>query len=181
MKTQLMRKAHELEHGAGRLMHNLEKTTSANLAHGPFGVTWKTEKKDIISFVKTCGVCLKFKGFKCTPPLGKSLFRTKACVYPFQHTSMDPVGHIRVKGRLTQSKKVYPLILACLETGGLHVETMEGMEAKDVYLSILRLQYRYNTNVLQLFSDGGSQLNAKLLGKRETTTRTNWPTVGNTQ
>ena len=40
------------------------------------------------------------------------------------------------------------------------------MEAKDVYLSILRLQYRYNTNVLQLFSDGGSQLNAKLLGKK---------------
>ena len=84
----------------------------------------------------------------CTPPLGKSLFRTKACVLPYQHTSLDPVGHIRVKGNLTQSKKVYPLILACLETGGLHVEVMEGMEAKDVFLSILRLQYRYNTRVL---------------------------------
>ena len=119
-----------------------------------------------MSYIKNCGVCLKFKGMMCTPPLGKSLFRTKTCAYPFQHTSMDPVGHIRVKGRLIQTQKVYPLILACLETGGLHVETMEEMEAKYVYLSILRLQYRYNTNVLQLFSDGGSQLNAKLLGQK---------------
>ena len=166
MKTQLIRKAHETEHGAGRLMHNLEKTTLANLVQGPVGATWKTERRDIMNYVKYCGVCLKFKGLKCTPPLGKSLFRTKACVYPFGHTSMDPVGHIRVKGRLIQRKKVYPLILACLETGGLHVEIMEGMEAKDVYLSILRLQYRFNTRVLQLFSDGGSQLNAKLLGKK---------------
>ena len=46
------------------------------------------------------------------------------------------------------------------------MEIMEGMKAKDVFLGILRLQYRYNTNVLQLFSDGGSQLNAKLLGHK---------------
>ena len=43
---------------------------------------------------------------------------------------------------------------------------MGGTEAKDVYLSILRLQYKYNTNIFQLFSDGGSQLNAKLLGRK---------------
>ena len=79
---------------------------------------------------------------------------------------MDPVGHIRVKGRIMQTQKVYPLILACLETGGIHVEMMGGMEAKDGYLSILQLQYIYNTNVFQLFSDGGSQLNAKLLGRK---------------
>ena len=100
MRTQLLRKAHELEPGAGRVMHNLEKTTTANLMCGPIGVTWKTEKKDTKDYIKSCGVCLKFKGIMCTPPLGKSLFRTRTCAHPFQHTSMDPVGHIRVKGRL---------------------------------------------------------------------------------
>ena len=116
IRTQLLRSAHQPELGPGRAMHHLEKTTLANLVRGATGVTWKGEKKDIKAFIKTCGVCLRFKGMMCTPPLGKSLFRTKACVLPYQHTSLDPVGHIRVKGTLTQSKKVYPLILACLET-----------------------------------------------------------------
>ena len=41
------------------------------------------------------------------------------------------------------------------------------MEARDIYLSLLRLQYRYNTVVTQLFSDGGTNLKAKLLGSRK--------------
>merc|ERR1712055_1044767 len=59
MRTQLLRKAHELEPGAGRVMHNLEKTTIANLVCGPVRVTWKTEKKDKKGYIKSCGVCLK--------------------------------------------------------------------------------------------------------------------------
>ena len=43
---------------------------------------------------------------------------------------------------------------------------MGGLEAKDVYLGILRLQYRYNTKVSQIFSDRGSQIAAKILGRR---------------
>jgi hypothetical protein len=40
-----------------------------------------------------------------------------------------------------------------------------GLEAKDLYLSVLRLQYRYNTQVTQIFSDRGSQISGKILGK----------------
>ena len=35
----------------------------------------------------------------------------------------------------------------------------------NVYLSVLCLQYRYNTQVTQIFSDRGSQISGKILGK----------------
>ena len=166
LRYKVIRMGHELGPGTNRRTHNLEKTTSANLLRGQMGVTWKTETKDVKNFAKTCGVCLKFRKEKCRPPLGKSLFRVKTCTQPFGHLSLDPIGAIRVRGSGTQTQKLYPLVLVCLESGGTHVELMTGLEARDVYLSILRLQYRYNTVVTQLFSDGGSQLDAKLLGQR---------------
>ena len=118
------------------------------------------------AFIKTCGICLKFKKERCRPPLGKSLFRVKTCTRPFGHLSLDPIGPIRVRSSGTQTQKLYPLVMVCLESGGTQVELMTGMEARNVFLSILRLQYKYNTVVSQLFSDGGSQLAAKLLGQK---------------
>ena len=167
LRTQLMRRAHEMHSGASREIHHLEKTTIANLVSGQVGVTWKNEKKEIKSYISRCGVCLKFRKEKCAPPLGKSLFRVRACKRPFEHVSADPLGAIRVREKMAQTHKIYPLIIACLQTGGTHVELMSGMEARDIYLSMLRLQYRYNTVVTQIFSDGGSNLKAKLLGSKK--------------
>ena len=56
--------------------------------------------------------------------------------------------------------------MVCISSGATHVENMLGLEAKDVYLAIMRVQYRYNTQVIQIFSDGGSQLSGNILGEK---------------
>ena len=87
-------------------------------------------------------------------------------VQPFAHMSLDPIGSIRVKGKASQSARIYPLVVVCISSGATHVENMLGLEAKDVYLAIMRIQYRYNTQVIQIFSDGGSQLSERILGEK---------------
>ena len=166
LKFTVMRWSHELGAGTDRRTHNLEKTTGSNIVRGQFGVTWSSQHRDVKTFVRSCGICLRFRKEKCRPPLGKSLFRVSVCNQPFSHVSVDPIGGIRVKGQGTQTQKLYPLVAVCLNTGGAHVEIMGGLEAKDVYLSILRLQYRYNTKVSQIISDRGSEIAAKILGRR---------------
>ena len=167
LRVQLMRRAHKLNLTASKEMHHLEKTTIAHLVSGQVGVTWKKEKQDIKRLIRRCGICLKFRKEKCAPPLGKSLFRTQGCKRPFEYISADPLGPVRVREKMAQTQKIYPLIIACLQTGATHVELMAGLEARDIYLSILRLQYKYNTVVTQIFSDGGSNLKAKLLGAKK--------------
>ena len=165
IRLKVIRWCHELGLGTDRRTHNLEKTTGANILRGQFGVTWSSQHRDVKSFVKSCGICLKFRKEKCRPPLGKSLFRVNVLSRPFSHVSIDPIGGIRVRGSGLQTQKLYPLVAVCLNTGGVHVELMAGLEAKDLYLSVLRLQYRYNTQVTQIFSDRGSQISGKILGK----------------
>ena len=37
---------------------------------------------------------------------------------------------------------------------------MEGLEAKDVYLALTRLELRYGIKIIQIFNDSGTQLSA---------------------
>jgi hypothetical protein len=150
LRWKVMRWAHELGAGTERRTHNLEKTTGSNIIRGEFGIIWKSQAKDVKGFVRNCGICLRFRKEKCRPPLGRTLFRVKPCV----------------RGQGAQTQKLYPLIAVCLNTGSAHVEIMTGLQAKDIYLGVLRLQYRYNTKVKQIFSDRGSQLSAKILGRK---------------
>ena len=46
------------------------------------------------------------------------------------------------------------------------LELIEGLEARDIYMAVTRLEMRYNTKVIQLFSDSGTQLAPALLGKK---------------
>ena len=149
-----------------RRTHNLEKSTGSGILRGEMGLTWKTQNQDVKGFVRSCGICLRFRKEKCRPPLGKTLFRINPCNQPFSHLSADPIGAIRVQGQGTQTHKLYPLVAVCLNTGGSHIEIMAGLEARDIYLAILRLQYKYNIRVKQIFSDRGSQLAAKILGRK---------------
>ena len=137
-----MRRAHELGLGTSRQAHNLERATPSNLLHGEMGLTWVGQKKDVKMFISNCGICLRFRKKHCRPPLGKSLYRVKIDPKPFTHLSVDPLGVIRVKGVGTQTQRLYPIIMACPNSGGVHTEIMSGLEARDVYLALLRLQYR---------------------------------------
>ena len=116
------------------------------------------------AFFSGCGICLRFKKNYCRPPLGNTIYRVDIDLKPFKHVSIDPLGMIRVKGSGNQTQRVYPLIMCCLSSGGVHAELME---AKDIYLALLRLQYRYHVRVTQIFSDKGSQIAGKLLGKTQ--------------
>ena len=131
------------------------------------GLTWVGQNKDVKMFTSNCGICLRLRKKHYRPPMGKSLYRVKIDPKSFTHLSVDPLGVIKVKGAGTQTQRLYPIIMACLNSGGVHTEIMGGLEARDVYLALLRLQYRYNVRVTQLFSDHGSQISANLLGKKK--------------
>ena len=59
-----------------------------------------------------------------------------------------------------------PLIMVDIDNGATHFELMASLEAKEVYLALNRLQYKYNTKIKQVYSDGGTQLTCSLLGKK---------------
>ena len=79
--------------------------------------------------------------------------------------SLDPLGPISVILRGSQTKKIYPLAILCLHSGASHIELMEGLEAKDVYLALTRLELRFGIKIVQIFSDSGTQLSPSLLGE----------------
>ena len=79
---------------------------------------------------------------------------------------LDPLGHIRVMTHGSSTQKMYPLIMVDIDNGATHFELMTSLEAKEVYLALNRLQYRYNTKVKQVYSDWGTQLTCSLLGKK---------------
>ena len=58
-------------------------------------------------------------------------------------------------------------MILCLSLGASHIELMEGLDAKDVYLALTRLELRYVTKVIQIFSDSGTQLSPSLLGEKK--------------
>ena len=94
------------------------------------------------------------------------MYRVNINPRPFLHVSLDPLGGIRVTGSGVHYQRIYPLIMCCINSGAVHIESMSGLEARDVYLAILRVQYRYNIRIVQIFSDKGSQLSSAILGRR---------------
>ena len=70
--VKLIRNAHEIDIENSQRLHNLEKTTRANLVRGQIGMTWYRQRQHCKNFVGSCGVCLRFKGIKARPPLGPS-------------------------------------------------------------------------------------------------------------
>ena len=82
----------------------------------------------------------------------------------FYQTVYKLVLGVMTHGSSTQ--KMYPLIMVDIDNGATHFESMTSLEAKEVYLALNRLQYRYNTKVNQVYSDGGTKLTCSLLGKK---------------
>ena len=58
-------------------------------------------------------------------------------------------------------------MILCLSSGASHIELLEGLEAKDVYLALTRLELRFGTKIIQMFSDSGTQLSPSLLGEKK--------------
>lgn len=98
--------------------------------------------------MSNCGIYLRFKRNHCRPALGNTIFRVDIDLTPFRHVSIDLLGMIRVRGTGNQTQRIFPLIMCCLSSGGVHAELMGGLEAKDIYLALLRLQYRYHVKVI---------------------------------
>ena len=44
---------------------------------------------------------------------------------------------------------------------------MQILKAKDVYLALLQVEFRFGTSITQVFTDGGSQLKYNLLGEQK--------------
>ena len=144
----------------------MEKATKANLLRGETGMTWLKQGQECKNYIRSCGVCQRYKGIKSRPPLGPSLVRVNISLRPFEHVSIDPLRHVRITTYGSNTQKVYPLIVVDIDNASTHFEIMTGMEAKDVYLALNRVQYRFNTRIIQVYSDGGSQLSSTLLGEK---------------
>ena len=96
--------------------------------------------------------------------MGRSLIRCKIGSSPFQHCSIDPLGPIGVAFPGSGTDKLTPLIMCDLNTGIVAMESMVGCKAENVFLALQRLQFRFSTEIVQAFTDKGSQ-RGKILGK----------------
>ena len=146
-------------------IHYSLKATKSRLHCGAIGVTWGSVDQDVQFYIRGCGLCLSFTGFSFNPWTERSLTRTKSYLPLFSHTSLDPLGPVRVNfDGSTFTKLVYPLILVDINLSITDVVLMQGCTSKDVYLALMLVQDKYKTQIIQIFSDGGSNLLAKNLG-----------------
>ena len=102
---------------------------------------------------------------KCRPTMGPSFNRIFPSMSPFTHISIDPLGFVPVKLNENARGKAYPLIMMDINNGAITFEILKTLEAKEVFLALCRLEWRYGTKIVQIFSDKGSQLTSQLLGK----------------
>ena len=73
------------------------------------------------------------------------------------------MGPLQVVTIGSRTKNVYPLVMVCLNSGASHMEPLEGMEARDIYIALSRQETRFNINMIQIYSDSGTQLAAAIL------------------
>ena len=88
----------------------------------------------------------------------KMLVRINPNMKPWTHVSIDPLGLVRVKKGAGGNTKIYPLIICDVNGGITTFEIINSLEAKEVYLALLKVEYRYAAS--------GKQLAFKLLGKQ---------------
>ena len=74
------------------------------------------------------------------------------------------MGSIRVVFQGSNTGKLTPLIVCDLNTGAVAMESMVGCKAENVFMALKRLQFRFGTEIVQAYTDKGSQL-GKILGE----------------
>ena len=90
LTAKLIRNSHLMTGDKSQGVHNLTKTTLANLVKGEVAAHWKGQHKQVKKIIQECGVCRRFDERACRPTLGRSLFRCRVGTPPFQHISIDP-------------------------------------------------------------------------------------------
>ena len=78
--VKFFREAHWVKRDVCRGMHNLTKSTIANVRRGEGSVFWKGQQRQIRNAILDCGTCRKFSERLCRPYLGKSIFRVRDTV-----------------------------------------------------------------------------------------------------
>ena len=142
-----VRAKHEISSSSSRSAHHTKKTTLQNVLRGEVGITWYKKRTHINSYVLHCGVCNKFKSDKGTPPMRKMLVRVNPSMKPWTHVSIDPLGLVRVKKGAGGNTKINPLIICDVNGGITTFEIINSLEAKEVYLALLMVEYRYATKI----------------------------------
>ena len=101
-------------------------------------------------YIRGFGLCLSFTGFSFNPWTEQSLTWSKGYLPLFSHTSLDPLGAIRVNfDESTFTKLVYPLVLVDINLSITDVVLMMGLSSKDVYLALMLVQDKYKTQIIQ--------------------------------
>ena len=87
LTAKLIRNAHWLPYETPRAVHNLTRTTFANLKKGEVAIYLKGQQRDVKRIILECGVCHCFDERTCRPTLGRSLFRCRVGTPSFKHIS----------------------------------------------------------------------------------------------
>ena len=167
LRFKFIRHHHLMSYAGLRTVHANKKSTTHLVSQGAWAVTWHKKKGDVSKFIDLCGSCNRMNiNTKATPPMGPSYNRVFPSIFPFTHISIDPLGFVPVKLNGSVRGKAYPLILMDINNGNIGFEILKNLEAKEVYLALCRLEWRYGTSIYQIYSDKGSQLSYQLLGKK---------------
>ena len=67
LTAKIMRAAHLANRDGPRAIHNLTKTTMANLVRGELSTFWKGQRKYVARLIHNCGICRRFDERSCRP------------------------------------------------------------------------------------------------------------------
>ena len=79
--------------------------------------------------------------------------------HPFENISLDQLGNLEVKAFNNSRKvvKLLPMLIRCVDTGGVTCLMIESMQSKSVVSALIRPQFRMG-RLKKMSMDAGSNL-----------------------
>ena len=103
--------------------------------------------------------CCEQAEYSYDQALGNIYVKLNTFQHPFENILLDPLGQIEVKAFNNARKvvKLWPLLVRCVDTGGVNCLMMESMQSKSVVGALVRLQFRMG-RIKKVSMDAGTNL-----------------------
>ena len=69
LTAKIIRNAHLANKDGPGVIHNLAKTTKANLVRGELATFWRPKRRDVDRMIHQCGICRRFDERSCRPEM----------------------------------------------------------------------------------------------------------------
>ena len=140
-------------------IHLPVRASIRNLSKGKFGILFPEARNCLHQIASTCVRCCEQAEYSYDQTLGNIYVKLNTFHHPFENISLDPLGHIEVKAFNNARKvvKLWPLLVRCIDTGGVNCLMMESMQSKSVIGALVRLQFRMG-RIKKVAMDAGTNL-----------------------